>query len=85
MAFILLNTNYSSSSEATANVNTIKDMLGGLNEFQEGKNSYTLHLNMAQAAMKIFQDRNLADLASLEQVSGHTSLVYVECGLTNNK
>ncbi|KAL1955523.1 hypothetical protein VTO42DRAFT_8477 [Malbranchea cinnamomea] len=54
-------------SDATANVNTIRDMLAGLNEFQEGKNAYTLHLNMAQEAMNIFQSRNLADVAALEQ------------------
>ena len=64
------------SSDATANVNTIKDMLAGLSEFQEGKNSYTLHLNMAQEAMKIFQERNLAELASLEQVSPLVAYLY---------
>jgi hypothetical protein len=34
---------------------TIKDMLGGLTEFQEGKSAYTLHLNMAQECMNYFQ------------------------------
>ncbi|PGH02945.1 hypothetical protein AJ79_07482 [Helicocarpus griseus UAMH5409] len=54
-------------TEDTANVNTIKDMLAGLSEFQEGKNSYTLHLNMAQECMKLFQERKLVDVASVEQ------------------
>lgn len=49
-------------------MNTIKDMLAGLSEFEEGKNAYTLHLNMAQEAMNIFQKQNLADIAALEQV-----------------
>ncbi|EEH22575.2 hypothetical protein PABG_04786 [Paracoccidioides brasiliensis Pb03] len=52
---------------ATANVNTIKDMLAGLTEFQEGKNSYTLHLNMAQECMRLFQELKLVEVASVEQ------------------
>ncbi|PGH26833.1 hypothetical protein AJ80_01413 [Polytolypa hystricis UAMH7299] len=54
-------------NDATANLNTIKDMLAGLTEFQEGKNAYTLHLNMAQECMKLFQDHKLMDVASVEQ------------------
>lgn len=50
-------------------VNTIKDMLAGLSDFQEGKNAYTLHLNMAQECMNYFQERNLLELSSVEQVS----------------
>ncbi|KAJ6019664.1 hypothetical protein N7522_001731 [Penicillium canescens] len=49
------------------NVNTIKEMLAGLTEFQEGKNAYTLHLNMAQECMKYFQDRKLLEVSSIEQ------------------
>jgi syntaxin-binding protein 1 len=48
-------------------VNTIKDMLGGLTEFQEGKNAYTLHLNMAQECMKYFQSHKLLEVSSIEQ------------------
>uniref|UniRef100_A0A093V8V1 Protein transport protein sec1 n=1 Tax=Talaromyces marneffei PM1 TaxID=1077442 RepID=A0A093V8V1_TALMA len=48
-------------------VNTIKDMLAGLSDFQEGKNAYTLHLNMAQECMNFFQERNLLELSSVEQ------------------
>ncbi|KAJ5619929.1 hypothetical protein N7510_003913 [Penicillium lagena] len=51
----------------SANVNTIKDMLAGLTEFQEGKNAYTLHLNMADECMKLFQDRKLLEVSSIEQ------------------
>jgi Sec1 family len=43
-------------------------MLAGLSDFQEGKNAYTLHLNMAQECMKYFQERNLLELSSVEQV-----------------
>lgn len=43
-------------------------MLAGLSDFQEGKNAYTLHLNMAQECMNFFQERNLLELSSVEQV-----------------
>lgn len=48
-------------------MDTIKDMLVGLNEFQEGKNAYTLHLNMAQECMTSFQTRKLLEVSSIEQ------------------
>ena len=50
-----------------ANVDTIKEMLGGLTEFQTGRDSYTLHLNMAQECMQHFQDRKLLEVSSVEQ------------------
>lgn len=49
------------------NVNTIKDMLAGLTEFQEGKDAYTLHLNMAQECMNFFQKHKLLEVSSIEQ------------------
>ncbi|KAJ5107279.1 hypothetical protein N7456_003954 [Penicillium angulare] len=49
------------------NVNTIKDMLGGLTEFTEGKDAYTLHLNMAEECMKFFQKNKLLEVSSIEQ------------------
>ncbi|KAJ5653801.1 hypothetical protein N7490_000804 [Penicillium lividum] len=49
------------------NVNTIKDMLGGLTEFTEGKDAYTLHLNMAEECMKYFQEHKLLEVSSTEQ------------------
>jgi hypothetical protein len=56
------------STSNTTSVNTIKDMLAGLPEFQKGKEAYSLHLTMAQECMKVFQDHKLTDLASVEQV-----------------
>jgi len=50
-------------------LNAIKDMLAGLPQFQELKEAYSLHLNMAQECMNIFQKHKLPDLASVEQVS----------------
>lgn len=55
-------------SEGPATINTIKDMLAGLPKFQEGKEAYSLHLTMTQDAMSVFQERKLADVASVEQV-----------------
>jgi syntaxin-binding protein 1 len=49
------------------NLNQIKDMMAGLSQYQEGKEAYALHLNMAQDAMAIFQKHKLPDLASIEQ------------------
>jgi syntaxin-binding protein 1 len=48
-------------------VNTIKDMLAGLTEFQKGRDAYTLHLNMAEECMKFFQDHKLLEVSSVEQ------------------
>lgn len=48
-------------------MNTIKDMLAGLTEFQEGRDAYTLHLDMAGECMKFFQERKLLEVSSVEQ------------------
>lgn len=42
-------------------------MLGGLTEFTEGKDAYTLHLNMAQEVMNGFQRQKLIEVSSIEQ------------------
>lgn len=57
----------STPSGDKANVNTIRDMLAGLTEFTEGKDAYTLHLNMAEECMKYFQTRKLLEVSSIEQ------------------
>ncbi|KAL8669411.1 MAG: hypothetical protein Q9168_005999 [Polycauliona sp. 1 TL-2023] len=54
-------------SENAATINSIKDMLAGLPKFQQGKEAYSLHLSMTQDAMNVFQERRLADIASVEQ------------------
>lgn len=55
-------------SDNPSSLNNIKDMLAGLPQFQEGKEAFSLHLNMASDAMNVFQKRRLADIASVEQV-----------------
>ncbi|CAD6593893.1 MAG: vacuolar sorting protein VPS33/slp1 [Alectoria sarmentosa] len=54
-------------SDNPSSLNNIKDMLAGLPQFQEGKEAFSLHLNMASDAMNVFQKRRLADIASVEQ------------------
>lgn len=50
-----------------ASINTIKDMLAGLPEFQEGKEAFSLHIDIAEKCAKIFADHKLLDLVSVEQ------------------
>lgn len=64
--FIDENPHFTKESDAT-NLNTIKDMLAGLPQFQEMKGAYSLHLSMAQECMNIFQRCKLPDIASVEQ------------------
>ena len=54
-------------SDNPSSLNNIKDMLAGLPQYQEGKEAFSLHLNMASDAMAIFQKRKLAEIASVEQ------------------
>lgn len=58
---------FANANADTTNINTIKTMLAGLPQFQEMKEAYSLHLNMATASMDIFQKHQLSELASLEQ------------------
>ncbi|PLB42207.1 Sec1 family protein [Aspergillus candidus] len=50
-----------------SNVDTIKEMLGGLTEFQEGRDSYTLHLDMAGECMRFFEKHKLLEVSAVEQ------------------
>ena len=52
---------------STTSVNAIKDMLVGLSGFQEGKEGFALHLEMAEKCVKIFQERKLMDVGAAEQ------------------
>ncbi|KAJ5918956.1 hypothetical protein N7466_002957 [Penicillium verhagenii] len=64
--FRAANPQFAEDNDKTS-VNTIKDMLGGLTEFTEGKDAYTLHLNMAEECMKHFQKNKLPEVSSIEQ------------------
>ncbi|POS87189.1 hypothetical protein EPUL_002201 [Erysiphe pulchra] len=65
--FINENPNFTNPGGESTSLNSIKDMLAGLPQFQELKEAYSLHLSMAQECMNIFESRKLPDLASLEQ------------------
>ncbi len=67
--FILDNPHFTNKSEA-ASINNIKDMLAGLPQFTTLKETYSLHLGMAQECMDVFQRKKLPDVASLEQILG---------------
>ena len=54
-------------SDNPSSLNNIKDMLAGLPQYQEGKEAFSLHLNMASDAMSVFQKRKLVEVASVEQ------------------
>ncbi|EXJ78628.1 hypothetical protein A1O1_09029 [Capronia coronata CBS 617.96] len=61
------NPQFADNDGQPASINTIKDMLAGLPEFQEGKEAFSLHIDMAEKCAKIFADRKLLDVVSLEQ------------------
>lgn len=61
------NPQFADNDGQPASINTIKDMLAGLPEFQEGKEAFSLHIDMAERCAKIFADRKLLDLVSVEQ------------------
>jgi syntaxin-binding protein 1 len=69
--FIADNPNFTNQDAQNAagmnGLNAIKDMIAGLPQFQEMKESYTLHLGMAEKCMDIFQKHKLPDVASVEQ------------------
>ena len=61
------NPQFADNDGQPASINTIKDMLAGLPEFQEGKEAFSLHIDMAEKLAKIFADHKLLDAVSVEQ------------------
>ena len=61
------NPQFADEDTTKISVNTIKDMLAGLPQFQEGKEAFSLHLEMAEKCVAIFQSHKLPDIASVEQ------------------
>lgn len=52
-------------------VNTLKDMseaMKAMPQYQEMIDKYSIHINLASAAMTEFENRKLASIAALEQV-----------------
>lgn len=48
-------------------MHAIKDMMASLPQFQEEKEIYALHLNMAQECMAFFEKKKLMDVGLVEQ------------------
>jgi syntaxin-binding protein 1 len=67
---------FAESSQVSNSINNIKDMLAGLPQFTEGKQLYSLHLNMAQECMSLFQKCRLSDIAVVEQVYSQHSIMF---------
>lgn len=53
---------------STANVNDLKDMLASLPQFQTQREQFSLHLDMAQECMSLFEKKKLNVAAHVEQV-----------------
>ncbi|KAI0079338.1 Sec1-like protein [Panus rudis PR-1116 ss-1] len=53
--------------EGAASLNDMKDMLANLPQYKEQREKFSLHLNMAQECMGIFERDKLPDVATVEQ------------------
>ncbi|KAF9047185.1 Sec1-like protein [Hymenopellis radicata] len=53
--------------DGAANLNDMKEMLAGLPQYQEQREKFSLHLNMAQECMGIFERDKLPLVATVEQ------------------
>lgn len=56
------------TADDPGSLHNLRKMMAGLPEYQSQKEQYALHLSMLQEAMKLFVDRDLKDMALLEQV-----------------
>ncbi|KAG7094022.1 hypothetical protein E1B28_007644 [Marasmius oreades] len=55
------------SGDGAANLNDMKDMLASLPQYQEQRENFSLHLNMAQECMDKFEKEKLPLVANVEQ------------------
>lgn len=60
------NAAFSDDQNATS-LNTIRDMLAGMDSYATGKDKYSLYINMAQECMQKFEKTNLPATAQVEQ------------------
>ncbi|KAM0587677.1 hypothetical protein ACHAP6_004360 [Verticillium nonalfalfae] len=65
--FLEANPAFVNEQTGPGSVNNLRDMLGGMKEFAAQKESFSLHMSMAQDAMNLFQQYKLPDVASVEQ------------------
>ncbi|RIB13678.1 Sec1-like protein [Gigaspora rosea] len=62
------------NKDKAANLNDMKKMLATLPQFQDMKDKYSVHLNIAQECMNVFENERLPDIATIEQncATGYT-------------
>ncbi|KAI1490568.1 Sec1 family protein [Biscogniauxia mediterranea] len=65
--FLDQNPHFTKAANEATSINAIKDMMAGLPQFQEMKETYSLHLTMAQECMNIFQRHKLPEISPIEQ------------------
>lgn len=53
--------------EQATNLNTIRNMLAGMDSYASGKDKYSLYINMAQECMSLFEKVNLPATGQIEQ------------------
>ena len=54
--------------EKATSLNDMRDMLATLPQFQEMRDQFSLHLNLAEKCMEIFEEKKLLEVGLLEQV-----------------
>lgn len=60
------NPHFFADQSSATNISAIKSMVVGLSQFQEQKEQYSLHLNMVEELMRIFEEQKLMDMVLLE-------------------
>ncbi|KAG9312992.1 Sec1-like protein [Chiua virens] len=67
--------------EGAASLNDMKDMLANLPQYQEQREKFSLHLNMAQECMGTFERDKLSQVANIEQYTfGQCCATGMTCG-----
>jgi syntaxin-binding protein 1 len=69
--FCAENTNFTDKEKATS-LNDMRDMLATLPQFQEMRDQFSLHLNLAEKCMEQFEQKKLLEVGLVEQVPRHT-------------
>jgi syntaxin-binding protein 1 len=66
--------------DKATSLNDMRDMLATLPQFQEMRDQFSLHLNMAEKCMELFEEKKLLNVGLVEQVS---LLSYLTTKLTS--
>lgn len=56
-------------SQGPADLDQMRDIIATLPQFQEQRSKFSVHMNMAQQCMQIFEKRKLPTVGNVEQVS----------------